>query len=97
LDLADRQHLYNGAGNGLARAFELAVTPIVFGLLGHLLDRRLGTSPLFLTVLFLVCIVGMGVRMYYGYREAMAAHDLASPWGHGAAAVPNAGGPEGPR
>ena len=33
MDLKDRQHLYNGFGNGLARAFELAATPLVFGFL----------------------------------------------------------------
>lgn len=79
-DLQDRQHLYNGAGNGLARAFELAVTPAVFGVLGHLLDTRVGTSPLFLTVFALLCLLGMGVRMFYGYQAAMDAHQAAGPW-----------------
>ena len=44
---AARRELNNGFGEALAKAFELAVTPAIFAFLGHLLDRRLGTSPLF--------------------------------------------------
>ena len=41
----DRRDLYNGFGNGLTRAFELAVMPVVFAIPGWFLDRWLGTGP----------------------------------------------------
>ena len=73
------QHLYNGFGNSTARAFELAVTPAIFGFLGHLVDRAAGTSPLFLIIFVLFCVAGMGVRMYYGYNQSMAEHEAKLP------------------
>jgi F0F1-type ATP synthase assembly protein I len=74
------QHLYNGFGSSTARAFELAVTPAIFGFLGHLLDRALGTSPVFLIVFVLFCVAGLGVRMYYGYKHQMDEHEAKGPW-----------------
>jgi F0F1-type ATP synthase assembly protein I len=50
--LAERRELNNGAGDALAVAFELALTPAIFAFLGWLLDRWLGTGPIFLLVLF---------------------------------------------
>ena len=45
MDLRDRQAMYNGFGDALARAFELVLTPAVFGFFGWLLDRWLETAP----------------------------------------------------
>jgi F0F1-type ATP synthase assembly protein I len=80
VDLKDRQHLYNGFGNGLARAFELAATPLVFGFLGHLLDGWLGTSPAFLIAFVVFSLAGLSARMWYGYDAEMKAHEAAGPW-----------------
>ena len=44
-NLREKRELYNGFGNALSRAFELVVTPLIFGLGGHLLDGALGTGP----------------------------------------------------
>lgn len=52
MDLGQRREINNGFGDTLARAFELALTPAIFAFLGHLLDRRLDTGPLFLLVFF---------------------------------------------
>jgi F0F1-type ATP synthase assembly protein I len=71
VDLRDRRDTYNGFGNALARAVELVVTPMLFGLLGVLLDRWLGTSPMFVFVLAGFALAGMAVRMYYAYVEEM--------------------------
>jgi F0F1-type ATP synthase assembly protein I len=79
--LRANQQLYNGFGNGFARAFELAVTPAIFGFLGYLLDRAVGTSPVFLIVFALLCVIGMGIRMYYGYDQAMRREEAESTWG----------------
>ena len=71
MDLKARQDLNQGFGNALGLAVEMVGTPMIFGLLGWLLDRWLGTSPVFTLVLFLFGIVGMAVKTYYAYVEKM--------------------------
>jgi len=83
VDLKDRQHLYNGFGNGLARAIEMVVTPLLFGFIGHFVDVWLGTNPAFTILLVLFALAGMGVKMYYGYETEMKAHEAAGPWARG--------------
>jgi hypothetical protein len=80
VELKDRQHLYNGFGNGLAKAIEMVATPALFGLMGHFVDGWLGTNPLFTILLVLFALAGMGVRMYYAYETEMKAHEAAGPW-----------------
>lgn len=66
------------AGNGGALAqlagvgIQFAVAVIVFLFAGQWLDRRLGTSPLFL---MLGVFVGAGAAFYSMYRKLMAAQD----------------------
>jgi F0F1-type ATP synthase assembly protein I len=72
--------MYNGFGNALAQAIELVATPLLFGLAGFLLDSRLHTRPLFTLVLGLLGVIGMGLRTYYGYRDAMAREEEGKPW-----------------
>lgn len=79
--MRDKRDLYNGFGNGLARAFELAVTPAVFGGLGYLLDRRLDLVPVFTIAALLFALAGMFARMWYGYDREMRAHEADSAWG----------------
>jgi F0F1-type ATP synthase assembly protein I len=81
LDLRERRETYNGAGDALARAFELVVTPLCFGIGGWLIDRRLGTAPVFMLVLFAVCLAGLATKFYFGYVEEMKAHE-ARLFGH---------------
>ncbi len=78
-DLA-RSQLYRGFGDTLARSFELVVTPVVFGLAGWSVDRWLGTAPLFTLVLGVIALVGMMLRMYYGYQADMARQERDAPW-----------------
>ena len=54
---AEARELKQGFGDAAAAAFELAVTPAIFGVLGWLLDRQLGTSPIF-TIAFVLITVG---------------------------------------
>lgn len=51
--LRARRDLTNGAGDALAVAFEMALTPALFAFLGWRLDEWLGTTPVFLLGLFL--------------------------------------------
>ncbi|HVF74410.1 MAG TPA: AtpZ/AtpI family protein [Acidimicrobiales bacterium] len=80
MDKRDARGLYNGFGNGLSRAFELAVTPAVFGGIGYALDRRFDLVPVLTIVLVLLALVGMFVRMWYGYDAEMKVHEAAGPW-----------------
>ena len=80
MDLRDRRDLYNGFGDGLARAFEFAVTPAVFGGIGYLMDRWLGIVPVLTIVLFLFAMTGMFVRMWFEYDETMRRHESERAW-----------------
>ena len=72
--------LYNGFGNTLARAFELVVTPALFAVIGHFIDRWLGTGFVFTLALTVFCVVGMSIRMVYGYIDAMKQHEAEAVW-----------------
>jgi len=80
LDAGERRELYGGFGNSLVLAFEFAATPFLFGLIGHFLDGRLGTTPWFTIALVVFALAGLTVRMYYGYSAAMEEHEATAPW-----------------
>jgi hypothetical protein len=79
-DLKGKQQLYNGFGDTLARGFELAVIPFLFGGIGLLLDTVLGIRPVLTIVFSVFAIAGLSVRTYYGYETAMRAHEVGTPW-----------------
>ena len=57
----------NAVADGFAKAVEFVVTPGLFGVGGHFLDRWLGTSPVFTVILFVWALgvtVGMAIRDY---------------------------------
>ncbi|MBC8365125.1 MAG: AtpZ/AtpI family protein [Actinobacteria bacterium] len=65
---AETRELKQGFGDAAAAAFELAVTPAIFGVLGWLLDRAVGTSPVF-TIGFVLVTAGYSVwRLAHDYR-----------------------------
>ena len=78
--VAPQGELYNGFGEGLQRAFELALTPAIIGGFGYLLDRWLGVLPILTIVFFLVAMVGLIARMWYGYDARMKEYEAAGPW-----------------
>lgn len=75
MDLGQRRELNNGFGESLARAFELVVTPGIFGFLGHLVDRRLGTSPLLLLVFALLAFGYLVWKFWADYNRRMQVHE----------------------
>ena len=79
-DQQQTRALYNGFGNTLARAFELVVTPTLFAFIGHFIDVWLGTKFVFAVALGIFCVVGMSIRMFYGYIEAMKQHEAEATW-----------------
>lgn len=80
MDLRSRRETYNGFGEALARGFEFAATPAIFGGIGWVLDRALGTAPLFFLLLILFGFTGMFVRMWLGYDTEMRRHEANAPW-----------------
>lgn len=80
MDVREQRDLYNGFGNGLQRAFELAVTPAVFGAVGFAVDQWIGVQPVFTIVALVVALAGMFVRFWYAYDGEMKAHEARSPW-----------------
>ena len=75
MNLDAKRELNTGFGDALARAFELVATPGIFGFLGWLLDRRLGTTPLF-AFLFFFFVLGYVIwKMWSGYEAAMQRHE----------------------
>lgn len=75
MDLQQRRELNNGFGESLAKAFELVVTPAFFGFLGHLLDNRLGTTPLFLLLLALITFGYLAWKSWGSYERRMQEHE----------------------
>lgn len=83
--------LYNGYGDGMAKAFEFALTPAIFCGLGYAVDRWLGTMPVFSIVLFLLAVVGMFARTWYAYEARMREEEATSPWAPIRRIAPRAG------
>ena len=85
---APQSDLYNGAGEGMSRAFELALTPAILGGFGYLLDRWLGLTPVLTIVFFLVAMGGLMTRIWCGYDAQMKEHEQTGPWAARAAGAP---------
>ena len=76
----DQRDTYHGFTNAFTQAFEFVFTTVIFVLLGLFLDSRFGTRPLFMIVLGLFAVVGIGVKAYYQYREQIAREREGKPW-----------------
>jgi F0F1-type ATP synthase assembly protein I len=79
VDLGQRRELNNGFGDTLSRAFELVITPMVFGFLGYLVDGWLGTRPLFMLVLFLLALSYLVWKMGRTYIADMEHQESKLP------------------
>lgn len=81
----DTRNFFQQEDDAWSRAIELALTPVVAGGIGYLLDRLIGTVPVFTIIFLVVAVAGTFVKMYYAYDTKMKAHDAQSPWGRAAA------------
>jgi len=80
MDLRAVRDINNGFGDGLAAAFEMVATPMLFAFFGFLLDRRLGLHLVF-TLIFGLVVFGYEIwRLVMRYSAQMAAHDASAPW-----------------
>ena len=75
MDLLAKRELNNGFGESLAKAFELVVTPGIFGFLGWLLDNKIGTTPLFTLVFTLLVFGYVSWKLWGSYERQMQAHE----------------------
>jgi F0F1-type ATP synthase assembly protein I len=73
-DLRTKQDLNRGFSDALGRGIDLALTPVVFGLVGWLIDRAAGTSPVFTILVATIGVVGTAVKIKLGYDKEMAEH-----------------------
>lgn len=60
--------------------FELAFVAAIFGGLGLLLDRWVGTTPVFTLVLFFLAIVGTVIKLWIAYDVRMRELESEGPW-----------------
>ena len=74
MDHSENGQIRAGAGDGLAKAFEMVGTPAIFGVGGWLVDGRLGTFPLVTLVLVFVVF---GYQVWSFARSYAAGMDEA--------------------
>jgi F0F1-type ATP synthase assembly protein I len=63
------------ADSNVGRGIEFALGIAVFLGIGYVIDRWLGTQPVFMICFFLLGVVGQFAAMWYRYTEAMTALD----------------------
>jgi F0F1-type ATP synthase assembly protein I len=61
-------------------SYELVFSPLLFSLLGYVLDRLLGTVPVFTVLFAVVALVAVSVKIYFVYKQDMEEHDANGPW-----------------
>jgi F0F1-type ATP synthase assembly protein I len=66
--------------DALAHAMAMVAVPAIFGFLGSLLDRTIGTSPVFLIALAALGVVGSFASAFYRYEARIAEQDVGKPW-----------------
>lgn len=60
-----------GLDDGLSKAFELALTPVLVAGMGWFIDTRIETIPLFTLVFFFLGVIGTSLSLWYRYDAAM--------------------------
>ena len=70
-------HRFN---DGFSQALSLVAGPVLFAFLGWLLDRSLGTGPVFMLAFGILGFLGAVVALYYRYKDAMAKEEADKPW-----------------
>lgn len=60
-----------GSSSALGMGMDLAITVLVFVGVGFVVDRWLGTKPIFMISLVLLAVIGQFFRMWYQYDASM--------------------------
>jgi F0F1-type ATP synthase assembly protein I len=74
-----------GYTDALSTALTFVLGPVFFGAVGWVIDRILGTQPVFMIAFGILGVVAVGVTIYYRYQAASAAEDAGKPWARRAA------------
>ena len=80
MGLHERRDVQSGFGDGLAKAFELVLTPAIFGLVGFGLDRWLGLTPLLTILLTVWALCGVVYMTWFRYEEEMRRVEEGAVW-----------------
>ncbi len=72
MDQSQRREFNDGLFHRSHGGYELALSPVLFSLLGLWLDRTVGTTPLFCVLFAVVGFTGVAVKIFYSYRHGMA-------------------------
>lgn len=67
----EQRQMRDGAGDAFSAAFEMIITPAIFGLLGWFIDSRLGTFPVFTLVLVAITLAYEVWKLYTRYSAEM--------------------------
>jgi F0F1-type ATP synthase assembly protein I len=65
----------NAGAGALGHGMDMAITVLVFLGLGALLDRWLGTKPLFMIFFVVLALVGRFVKIWFDYDAAMKSQE----------------------
>jgi F0F1-type ATP synthase assembly protein I len=70
--------------DAFGRGMDAAITLAIFVGIGYLVDRWLGTTPVFMIVLVLLASVGLFLKLKYSYEASMREQEAARDAGRGA-------------
>lgn len=76
----DRQEMWQGLGDGLSSAVEMAVTPVILTLIGLWIDGRLDTTPWIAVTFALFGMIGSFVKAYYVYVYKSQQEEAKRKW-----------------
>ncbi len=71
--IAPKRPIASGSGDSLGRGAEMAISVLVFSVIGLVIDAVVSTTPVFTIALVVFSVVGNFVRMYYQYKSVMDA------------------------
>lgn len=71
MDEREQREMRKGAGDAFAAAFEMIVTPAIFGLLGWFIDSRLDLFPVFTLVLAGIVLAYEIQKLCVSYRQSL--------------------------
>ena len=78
--VAENRELYSNASDAYTLAFELVLTPLLMALLGHFIDRAVGTGVVIALVFGIVGLLGVSYRAYVAYTARMKQLSAGKPW-----------------
>jgi F0F1-type ATP synthase assembly protein I len=68
------------SNDALSHGLAMVAVPVVFGLLGSLLDGRIGTAPVFLLVFAAFGVAGAFASAFYRYEARINRQEAGKPW-----------------